>query len=139
MWCFNLTLTKAAILSLYIKIFTMRSFVIAAKATMVLAICWYVSRSISPTCADHGSLWLSSTTIMIVGSIAVCRPMAYFWDKTIEGGMCGDYPVLWIATATISIATDLATLVLPIPHVWRLELERSKKAVLICAFSLGAL
>ena len=42
MWCFNLTLTKAAILALYIKIFTMRSFVIAAKATMVLAICWYV-------------------------------------------------------------------------------------------------
>ena len=88
---------------------------------------------------DVSSSRLSSTTIMIIGSVAVCRPVAYFWDKTIEGGMCGDYPALWIATAAISIATDLATLVLPIPHVWRLELERSKKAVLICAFSLGAL
>lgn len=54
MWCFNLTLTKAAILTLYIKIFTMPSFVIAAKATMVVAICWYVPCSVPSAYRDDG-------------------------------------------------------------------------------------
>lgn len=40
MWCFNLTLTKAAILTLYIKIFTMRPFVIVAKITVLVTAFW---------------------------------------------------------------------------------------------------
>ncbi|KAK6859699.1 hypothetical protein PG995_003335 [Apiospora arundinis] len=119
MWCFNLTFTKAAILTLYIKIFTMRPFVIIAKITvLVTGFC---------------------STIMIVGSSSVCRPIAFYWDKDIVGGVCGDYPALWTANACISIATSVVTLVLPIPHVWRLQLERSNKIFLIGAFSLGFL
>ncbi|KAK8104305.1 uncharacterized protein PG998_011338 [Apiospora kogelbergensis] len=119
MWCFNLTLTKAAILTLYIKIFTMRPFVIVAKITvLVTAFC---------------------SAIMIIGSASVCRPVAFYWDKTIAGGICGDYPALWTANACISIATSVVTLLLPIPHVWKLQLERNSKIFLIVAFSLGFL
>lgn len=42
MWCVNLTLTKASILTLYTKIFTMRPFVIVAKTTIVVTAFWYV-------------------------------------------------------------------------------------------------
>ncbi|KAK8075585.1 hypothetical protein PG997_010248 [Apiospora hydei] len=119
LWCFNLTLTKAAILTLYTKIFTMRPFVIVAKITMVVA--------------------AFCTTIMVIGSMSVCQPVAYYWDKTILGGMCGDYPALWTANAGISIATSVVTLVLPIPHVWKLQLDRNMRISLIGAFSLGFL
>ncbi|KAK8122800.1 hypothetical protein PG984_011470 [Apiospora sp. TS-2023a] len=119
MWCVNLTLTKSSILTLYTKIFTMRPFVIVAKITMlVTAFC---------------------STIMIIGSMAVCRPVAFYWDKSIKDGTCGDYPALWTANACISIATSVVTLVLPIPHVWNLQLERNSKIFLMGAFSLGFL
>ncbi|KAK7914087.1 hypothetical protein PG985_011790 [Apiospora marii] len=119
MWCVNLTLTKASILTLYIKIFTMRPFVLVAKITILVS--------------------ASCSIIMIVGSVLVCRPIAFYWDKSIKDGTCGDYPALWTANACITIATSVVTLVLPIRHVWNLQLERNSKIFLMGAFSLGFL
>ncbi|KAK7994333.1 hypothetical protein PG991_015921 [Apiospora marii] len=135
MWCVNLTLTKASILTLYIKIFTMRPFVLVAKIT-ILVLAPDTPFRVGKKCADPRLL---SSIIMIVGSVLVCRPIAFYWDKSIKDGTCGDYPALWTANACITIATSVVTLVLPIRHVWNLQLERNSKIFLMGAFSLGFL
>ncbi|EHA57628.1 hypothetical protein MCOR27_005054 [Pyricularia oryzae] len=116
-WCGNLALTKVAILALYCKIFTMRPFIIAARCATALVI--------------------SCTTIMAIGSLTICRPLDFFWDRTLADGYCGDISALWISTASISLTTDFIVLLLPMPHLYSLEIKRPLKLALFGAFSLG--
>ena len=40
MWTVDITIVKISILTLYLRIFTMRAFIIAAKVTMAFVVAW---------------------------------------------------------------------------------------------------
>ncbi|KAK0724611.1 hypothetical protein B0H67DRAFT_109238 [Lasiosphaeris hirsuta] len=42
-----------------------------------------------------------------------CRPLSFYWDKTIEGGTCINQPAFYYADAAVNLATDLCILSLP--------------------------
>ncbi|KAH7040010.1 uncharacterized protein B0I36DRAFT_379081 [Microdochium trichocladiopsis] len=116
MWTTDITIVKISILTLYLRIFTMRAFIIAAKVTMALCVTWMI--------------------IMGAGSIFICRPFALYWDPTLPGE-CGNLLAFWIFTGTLNIVTDLTILVLPMPYLYGLEIALYRKLVLIATFGIG--
>ncbi|KXJ96465.1 hypothetical protein Micbo1qcDRAFT_199277 [Microdochium bolleyi] len=116
MWTTDITVVKISILTLYLRIFTMRAFIIAAKITMAFCVMWLI--------------------IMGTGSVFICRPLALYWDPTLPG-QCGNLYALWITTGTLNILTDLAILILPMPYLYGLEIATYRKVVLIATFGVG--
>ena len=60
------------------------------------------------------------------------------WDVTVEGECIDDY-VQDIVTGAFNIFSDLAILVLPLPMLWRLQLDINHKLGLVSIFLLGLL
>lgn len=48
----------------------------------------------------------------------ICRPMAYYWDRSIPGGMCINDQAAFDAANFLNMLTDYAILLLPI---WMLQ------------------
>ena len=69
----------------------------------------------------------------------LCRPVAYNWDLTIEGGSCADRPAAYLAAGIINLLVDVMVLCLPMPMVWNLQLPKRSKLALSCVFGLGFL
>ncbi|OHE94570.1 integral membrane protein [Colletotrichum orchidophilum] len=101
------------------RIFFVRKFVIAARITMGLCVCWMLF------------------TILI--GIFICQPVAMNWDPETPGGWCGDQNAGFAAVGFFDLATDLIILVLPIPMVYNLQLRLPHKVALYAIFGAGAL
>ena len=76
---------------------------------------------------------------MQFGSIFICTPVAYFWDRTIANGHCVNLLAFWFSNASFNIVTDLMICVLPVPVLSSLQLPRKQKFVLIAVFIVGGL
>ena len=66
-----------------------------------------------------------------------CRPIAAWWDAMIPGAKCIDQNKLFIVNAALNVAVDFATLILPLPMVWRAQMPIKKRIVVISLFCLG--
>lgn len=118
-WMYNLSLstTKASILLLYLRIFQTRRFRIICGAILVFV-------------GLYG-LWT------FVGSIFLCFPINFFWDKAVEGGKCLDQQVVWFTNSTVNIFQDVLIFFLPIPVLRRLEIPAAQKKALMVVFAIG--
>ena len=79
--------------------------------------------------------WLS----LVLATLLQCRPLAYFWDKTIDNGYCINENSFAYGITAANVITDIVVLVLPIPWLWRLQLAPRKKLAVIGIFVLGSL
>lgn len=77
--------------------------------------------------------------ISLFGSGFACTPVAFIWDITIQGGHCISLIALARFTCITGIVTDILILTLPIPIVWNMQLNRSKKIGVCGVFLLGSL
>lgn len=78
--------------------------------------------------------WALSQTLL---GIFACTPVAAFWDKTIPHAKCIPNLPQFHINAAGNIITDVAVFALPLPAIWKLNLGRAQKAVLLAIFSLG--
>lgn len=74
---------------------------------------------------------------MITGA-AICTPLAYLWDKKIEGGHCINIPAYYRWGPLPNAITDLMMLVLPFPVVWNLNTTTRIKIGLTVTFLTGS-
>jgi hypothetical protein len=81
---------------------------------------------------------LSSTIISIL-TIFQCHPVSYFWDKNIKGGVCLNLNSLAYANTAMSMIQDVIIVVLPIPVVSKMNMDRRKKLGVSFMFGLGGL
>ncbi|GAP89969.1 putative integral membrane protein [Rosellinia necatrix] len=78
-----------------------------------------------------------------LGSIALvlwqflfCRPLHKMWEwNGLEN--CGDRQPLYVAVCVWSIFTDILALVVPLPIIWKLKMERTQKLRLSWLFAAG--
>lgn len=70
-------------------------------------------------------------------AIFICHPVAYFWDQSIPGGTCLNKEAIWFTNAGLTIAMDIAIVVLPMPAVRSLSLQKSQKIGIMLLFALG--
>ncbi|KAL8652631.1 MAG: hypothetical protein Q9210_002574 [Variospora velana] len=114
----SVALSKVAILLLYLRVFTtsMKKFVVA-------------------TCVI-GAVVVSIGIATVVGSIFNCTPMARNWDNNIPG-RCIDELKFARYTAIPNMVTGFAMLILPLPMVWRMNIDVQQKIALTATFLHG--
>lgn len=118
LYVFNLVWTKLSFLLMYYRIFRVPYFKRWAYIIGAFVIIWVI-------------------TITFV-FIFICVPVQKLWYPQLPG-RCVNQVGTWIANAASTILTDLAILILPIPQVWKLQLQKSQKIALTFAFGLGFL
>ncbi|KFY32704.1 hypothetical protein V495_08825 [Pseudogymnoascus sp. VKM F-4514 (FW-929)] len=113
----TVAITKLSFLFLYLDIFPQRKFRI---------ICWALIVHISA-----GIIALSFTTIF------QCTPVKYSWDKTVPGS-CINIKAFWYGQSGWNTLMDVIVLILPIPVIVKLQMNRRAKLGLLAVFLLGA-
>ncbi|KAL8953265.1 MAG: hypothetical protein Q9222_000870 [Ikaeria aurantiellina] len=74
----------------------------------------------------------------ILATCLICTPTAAAWNSSISG-KCGSQMVAYVVLESIGAAIDLSILVMPLPTIWRLNMERRQKMVISALFSVGTL
>ncbi|KAI9640226.1 hypothetical protein NHQ30_011464 [Ciborinia camelliae] len=110
---------KMVILSLYLRIFTSKF----ARLTCYLLIFVVVGLAIADT----------------VAASVMCLPLDYLWDKSIPGGKCINIPALYRWGSLPNAVSDLFILIVPLPTVWKLQVERRVKIGLTITFLTGSI
>jgi len=87
MWNASITTIKLSILHLYLTLFAVGNF---------KRICWAV-----------GAVCLVCGIAFIISAFALCRPLAFYWDKSIVGGKCGNERVAYMIPGVINMALDV--------------------------------
>ncbi|KAJ4297853.1 hypothetical protein N0V90_005752 [Kalmusia sp. IMI 367209] len=118
-WIYNLALTatKISILTQYLRVFPVPRFRIACFIVLGIVVLY--------------GLWT------LFGSIFLCFPVAFFWDKSIANGKCLNQEVIWFTNASVNIAQDVVILFLPMTVLRSLDIPRRQKRALIVVFGIG--
>ena len=112
------TLPKLLLCILYLQIFSSHTWTRRASYSMI--------GFISINCIA----WL-------VPTIVVCYPISAFWSLHGRQGRCLNYNVFGTWISVPNIVSDLIMLVLPIPILWKMNLDRTKKLGIILTFAVG--
>ena len=75
--------------------------------------------------------------MVILETFLLCRPVAYNWDKTIDGGRCADTIKAYLSAGIINLLIDVGIVIMPIPVLWKLQLPATKKFGISAMFSIG--
>ena len=116
LWVLIVNITKASILTQYLRIFSGRAIRAACFAFLVLllpAVSWAVFRG-----------------------IFLCTPTVKLWDPTLPGH-CSSARAYWLSVAVIDVGLGFLILILPLPAITSLHLPRKEKITLVLAFTLG--
>lgn len=68
----------------------------------------------------------------------ICRPMAVDWNAQIDG-TCGDQIISYLVLEVLGLLLDFTVLIVPLPCIWRLQMERAKKMSVSTLLSVGVL
>jgi hypothetical protein len=107
-------LPKLSVLFLYLRIFTTHGSRISAQGTIAL-----ISLN-----------WVA----FVVACFFQCRPLAFWWDKTIEGGSCFNIQAFYRVMCVPNLFTDLIVMSLPMQPILKLKLQVFKKIALLIIF-----
>lgn len=110
---------KISIACLYLRILTNRIYRIFTWVVIVVLVVTWVAYSI--------------------GYLLQCRPLQYYWNKTIPDGQCIDIEMSYRTTGLPNILTDIAMLIIPLPTVWQLRVPRIRKVGLTFIFLTGSM
>ena len=113
-------MVQASFLTFYRRIFTLENlrFRVALYAVSVFAFLCWVS--------------------IFFATLFNCTPIAYNWDKSINGS-CINPQALFLSGLAINLFTDICIVLLPIPMVWQIQINRTEKFAVSGAFILGGL
>ena len=117
MYTVAITLTKFSILLFYSRIFKERGFKILLWATTGLVTVWFLA---------------IETTV-----IAECQPIHALWD--FSPGHCINLASFFQGSGIPNVILNTIILILPLPMIWTLQIERSQKIALSSVFLLGGL
>ncbi|PQE28883.1 integral membrane protein [Rutstroemia sp. NJR-2017a BBW] len=117
-YAWAITFPKLSILAMFLRIFTQRYHRITVT---VIA-----------------SILIASAIATTLVSIFECKPVAFFWDKTIPNGRCPVNSTKFYLWASLpNIITDVMMLILPQPSIWKLHTSRSVKLGISFTFFTG--
>ncbi|KAJ0163890.1 hypothetical protein CTA2_2170 [Colletotrichum tanaceti] len=82
---------------------------------------------------------LASTSVsLIVTACFQCRPIAFWWDRTIPGGRCFDVQAFFHAQSIPGFVMDFVVMALPLGTIWGLKLPMHKRIALVGIFMVGS-
>ncbi|PYH92142.1 hypothetical protein BO71DRAFT_357940 [Aspergillus ellipticus CBS 707.79] len=118
-WMFSVVFSKLAVLSLYLSIFS-------------------VNKTFRYTCYITGVIIALNCIGAFCAGFATCIPLHKLWDNDTPGHCfnLNDF-MRWVRLA--HIGSDVVILLLPIPHVLRLQTTPRMRVGLLVTFALGSL
>ena len=72
-------------------------------------------------------------------AIFECRPVAFSWDKTIQGGYCIKQADFYRWNGVANLLIDFIIWSLTLPVIWRLHMNVKQRLSLSAVFLLGIL
>ena len=114
-----MTLLKLSLLLFYRRVFSSRKMAIALIASGLFMIAWFIAQTVSV--------------------LTSCRPLAYFWDKTIPNGHCINENTAGYVITGASLLADLVVFIIPIAPLWGMQKSLAQRLSLIALFLTGAL
>ncbi len=116
---FAILFLKLSILALYLRLFdSVRAFALTVYAVGIFTSIMSIAMALLVTLQ--------------------CRPVPYYWDKSIPGGKCLNFTQVIIAVAAVDIVTGAMILLLPIPMLWGLQMNLKKKFAIAALFLMGS-
>ncbi|KAF2084270.1 hypothetical protein K490DRAFT_75929 [Saccharata proteae CBS 121410] len=114
-----LPMLKISICCFYLRIFPERN---------LRRIIW----AVIGLCAGYGIAF-------VLVSIFQCRPISYAWNQWDgeHAGTCNNINAQGWTSAVLNIVLDLTVIILPLPFLAKLQLNKRKKVLLMLMFSLG--
>lgn len=85
-----------------------------------------------------GAFILCYSLVLSFCIIFQCKPIRGAWDPMIDA-KCFNLKIVILLTSSLNVFTDVLTLCLPLPLLWRLKLPKEKKVQLTGIFLLGGL
>ena len=87
-----------------------------------------------------GGIILCYTIAQETITIFQCVPISGAWDPAVHTrAKCIPLNIIFVAMASMNVVTDVITLSLPLPLLWRLRINKAQKFQLIGIFLLGYL
>lgn len=83
-------------------------------------------------------LLAATFTSFVITACLKCRPIAYWWDRTIPGGKCINVQAWFHAQTIPGIILDFVIMALPLRTIWGLGLPMPKKIALVGIFAVGS-
>lgn len=115
----SMSLPKMAIVFLYLRVFNWRG----AMRTLAYVLL--------------GLLAATSLSFVLVACFQ-CRPLEFWWDRKIPGGVCIDVQGFFHAQAIPGIILDVFIMALPLSTIWGLQLPTAKRVALALIFAIGS-
>ncbi|KAL9630780.1 MAG: hypothetical protein Q9164_006247 [Protoblastenia rupestris] len=84
-----------------------------------------------------GAIVFAWWAALFFAGIFECVPVSAFWDRSIKNPKCFDLIAFSLANGISNLLTDVMILLLPIPMVWRLHMDKKQKLTLTFIFLLG--
>ncbi|KAF2197577.1 hypothetical protein GQ43DRAFT_424280 [Delitschia confertaspora ATCC 74209] len=119
LWNATIMVIKISILHLYLAIFG----IVGGKFRRAV----YATIALTMICG----------TAFIIEELALCRPLAFFWDKTIPGGKCSDERLGYLIPGVVNMVVDIIIFGLPMPLLWSLKISTEKKIGTCVVFGIG--
>jgi hypothetical protein len=118
LYTFAITLAKYSILLFYSRIFKEKKFVLVLKVVFVIVTLWFIA--------------------IQTAVFAECIPVSALWDPQ-TAGTCIDLHAFYQGSGIPNVVLNTVILVLPLPMIWTLEIEKRHKLALSGVFFLGSL
>lgn len=87
-------------------------------------------------------VYVSTSIYFIISIVIQCSPIAYFWDKTIDGGSCEGVNqdiATALASAALTTSTDLVYSLFPLWLIRNLHMDLKSKVSVAVILSMGLL
>ena len=110
---------KCAILLLYVRVFTTSNKIFTASVYLI------------------GFVVIATSVANTFVAIFECSPVAYEWNKSIQGGRCIDQVAFERYMTIPNVVTGAIMLVMPLPLSWRLNLTISARIALTATLLHG--
>ena len=76
--------------------------------------------------------------VIILEIFLICRPMAVDWNASING-KCGNQIVSYVVLEILGLLLDFIIIMMPIPIIWSLQVNRARRFGLSFFFSIAIL
>jgi hypothetical protein len=116
----SVALPKMAIVCLYLRVFNWKGGMRTAAMTLLAV--------------------LAATGLsLVITACFQCRPLAFWWDRTIPGGTCIDIQLFFHAQSIPGFVLDIFIMALPIQTIWSLKLPLYRRVALLAVFLVASL
>ncbi|KAJ4249749.1 hypothetical protein NW762_012090 [Fusarium torreyae] len=133
------------------KIVYAEPYVYALAVTSVKISILLLYRRLFPLSRDINRLytlmfWAASFTtavyplILWIVMACACRPVSHFWNQYLGSkGTCIDVKLFFLVLGIMNMINDMVILIVPIPRIWTLQMNKKTKVSIIGIMLLGSL